>query len=136
MIRNYLILVGVLGILAVSLGAFGAHKLASLVSEKSLSAFQTGIQYHFYHTLAILGTLQLFPLISNTNLLKKAILAFAVGILLFSGSLYFLACSQYIGIEHWNKIIGPITPIGGLAFIIGWGILFYVGLKEMKFKDE
>ncbi len=131
-----MILVGVLGVFAVSLGAFGAHKLADLVTAKSLSAFQTGIQYHFYHTLAILGTIQLFFNTHHSNLLKKAIWAFALGILLFSGSLYFLACSHLFSLQHLNKMIGPITPIGGLSFIIGWGILIYVGFTETKFKNE
>ena len=136
MIKNYLIIVGVLGILAVSLGAFGAHTLASLVSEKSLSAFQTGVQYHFYHTLAILGITQLLPHSNQPNLLKKAIHAFIVGILLFSGSLYLLAMSNLLVSGEWNKIIGPLTPIGGIVFIIGWGILIYAGITETKNKDE
>lgn len=136
MAKNYLILVGVLGVLAVSLGAFGAHTLSALVTKKSLSAFQTGVQYHFYHTFTIFGTALLISKSNHPNLMKKAILAFIVGIILFSGSLYLLACSKILGINHLNKIIGPITPIGGVAFIIGWSLLIYAGFTETKLKDE
>lgn len=99
--------------LSVALGAFGAHGLKNILSEQSLQVFNTGVHYHFFHALGLI----LIGLISRelpaVNLSAWFILA---GIILFSGSLYLLSFTG-------TKIIGIMTPIGGLCFMIGWVIL-------------
>jgi len=110
-----------LGALAVTLGAFGAHGLKSQVSEKLYHTFQTGVSYHFYHVFAILIIGVLYQNITE-KFAKFAFLFFAIGILLFSGSLYLLATRTLLGIEHWTWL-GPLTPIGGVFFILGWILL-------------
>lgn len=112
----FLVLASINGFLAVSLGAFAAHGLKSALSEDLLNIFQTGVQYHMYHTLALLavGVLSLyFP--TQTGL-RIAGFLFLAGIIIFSGSLYVLALT---GIR-W---LGAITPLGGIAFLAGWALL-------------
>jgi uncharacterized membrane protein YgdD (TMEM256/DUF423 family) len=112
----FLVLASINGFLAVSLGAFAAHGLKSALSEDLLNTFQTGVQYHMYHTLALLavGVLSLyFP--TQTGL-RIAGFLFLAGIIIFSGSLYVLALT---GIR-W---LGAITPLGGIAFLAGWALL-------------
>lgn len=111
---------------AVVLGAFGAHALKATLSVKMMAVYQTGITYQFYHALAMLSVVSL-----QLNFTGKSILlllsgaCFFCGILLFSGSLYLLALSGAV----W---LGPITPIGGVCFILGW-LLFVVAIvKEVK----
>jgi uncharacterized membrane protein YgdD (TMEM256/DUF423 family) len=103
-----------LALLAVVSGAFAAHGLRSMIDAQQLNTFETAARYQMYHALAlmIVGLLSLMPQFSRP-LLKFAGAAFAVGILLFCGSLYLLALSG-IG---W---LGAVTPIGGSAFLLGW----------------
>lgn len=114
---NTIQIAGILGGLAVAIGAFGAHGLAAILeSTGRTETFETAVKYHFYHALAILviGVWQRFePNIKNLN---TAVWMFFIGILIFSGSLYVLSLT---GIA-W---LGAITPIGGVAFILGWGFL-------------
>lgn len=120
-----LILVGaLLGMLAVAIGAFGAHGLEGKITTKRIGTFETGVTYHFYHTFAIFisGFLALH---FKDKIFNRAGWFFVTGILMFSGSLYLLATRVLLGIESWSKILGPITPIGGLFFIVGWGLMFY-----------
>jgi uncharacterized membrane protein YgdD (TMEM256/DUF423 family) len=105
------------GFLAVGLGAFGAHALRERLDEHALSIYQTAVQYHFYHSLALLGVGLLCLWQPQSRLLWGSGSAFAFGILIFSGSLYLLSIT---GI-HW---LGAITPVGGLGFMIGWLLLF------------
>jgi uncharacterized membrane protein YgdD (TMEM256/DUF423 family) len=115
-----------LGVLAVILGAFGAHMLKALVSTSSLEIWQKGVEYQFYHVFALLY-LSTFARYKN-KLIGFSFLFFTVGILLFSGSLYVLALKD---IYHFSaSFIGPITPIGGLFFILGWISLFLAALKD------
>ena len=100
------------GFLSVVLGAFAAHGLKQALSEYSLGIFHTAVQYQMYHSLALLA-LSAYP---RTRHLRWAAYAFIAGILIFSGSLYALAIT---GI----KILGAITPIGGLLFMLGWLLL-------------
>ena len=112
----------IFGLTAVILGAFGAHSLKKIVSANMLSVWQTGIQYHFYHTFALLllSTLNHF----KPKYSKFSFYSFVMGIIIFSGSLYLLALKDFLG-APWLKYLGPITPIGGLFFILGWlGILW------------
>ena len=109
------------------IGAFGAHGLKSLIAAERISIFETGVDYHFYHTFALLivGILyRQYP----TKWLKWSWYSFAIGILLFSGSLYLLATRSVLGIESW-WFLGPLTPIGGVFFIVGW-ILLMVSMSK------
>lgn len=118
----FLVLAGVNGFIAVSLGAFAAHGLKNMLGADLLATFQTGVQYHMYHSVALLtvGILVLqFP--AQTGL-RIAGYLFLAGILIFSGSLYVLALS---GIR-W---LGAITPIGGVAFLGGWAMLAWSMLR-------
>ncbi len=119
--RNILLSGAVFIALGVLLGAFGAHALKASLSPEMLAVYKTAVEYQFYHALGLL----LIGLISNHNKSKwlnwSGILLIA-GIILFSGSLYALSIS---GI----KILGAITPIGGLAFVAGW-VCLAVGLLK------
>lgn len=117
-----LILAAISGLTAVCLGAFGAHGLKNKISAPLLSAYETGVQYHFYHTFALLVVAVLMLHFHQRTALQLSAIFFLVGILLFSGSLYGLA----LGGPSW---LGPITPIGGLAFIIGWTALLFAAVK-------
>ncbi len=112
----------IFGLTAVILGAFGAHSLKNIVSANMLSTWQTGIQYQFYHTFALLLLSALSDI--KPKYIKLSYYGFVIGIVLFSGSLYLLALKDFFG-APWLKYLGPVTPIGGLFFILGWmGILF------------
>ena len=108
---------GILGALAVALGSFGAHGLKSKVDVISLQSYQTGVLYHFIHTLAMIFVLVLYRNAVHKNL-ERAFLLFLIGILLFSGSLYSMAFGKAMGIDL--TFLGPVTPLEGLAFIAGW----------------
>ncbi len=114
-------IIATLGIFAVILGAFGSHGLKPKLATSSYSAFQTGIQYHFYHTLAALATVLLSTVLSK-NWLHRSFYSFIIGIVLFSGSLYILAIKDLLDIPLL-KLAGPVTPIGGIFLIIGWSCL-------------
>ncbi len=113
MAKPFLVIAGVSGLLAVMLGAFGAHGLKDKIDASLLSAFHTGVQYHFYHTLALLLVALWLVKFPQASALLWAGVAFIVGMLLFSGSLYALA----LGGPRW---LGPVTPLGGISFMIGW----------------
>lgn len=104
--------------LAIILGAFGAHGLKQIVPADAVSTFETGVRYHFYHSLALLITGMLFEKFRN-KWVRYAGYGFITGIILFSGSLYlitFLKASESVGLSG----IGIVTPIGGVFFILGW----------------
>jgi uncharacterized membrane protein YgdD (TMEM256/DUF423 family) len=106
---------------AVAAGAFGAHGLKARVSPELVATFQTGAQYHMYHSLALIAV-GLFALLRpQTNTGAPAWL-FQAGIVLFSGSLYALTLSGV-------RALGAITPIGGLCFLAAWAMLAYAALK-------
>lgn len=123
-----LILIGsALGALAVIFGAFGSHTLSSQLSPKSMHAYETGVEYHFYHTIAIFITALLY----RTYRIKGFFwigLYFLGGILLFSGSLYLLSTKELLGIESMN-FIGILTPIGGLALMGSWAAIFFTVIR-------
>ncbi|MFD2597549.1 DUF423 domain-containing protein [Sphingobacterium corticis] len=116
-----------LGMMAVILGAFGAHGLEGKVSEAQLETWETGNRYHFYHTLALLF-LSTFSRAKSQSI-RLSFIAFTVGIFLFSGSLYLLSTRELLGITQ-TALLGPITPIGGLFFIVGWIGLFSAALRH------
>ena len=123
--RKILITASLFGAIAVVLGAFGAHGLKNLISADALTIWAKGVEYQFYHTLALLFLSQM----PEGKLTRLAHVFFSLGILFFSGSLYLLATRTVTNISFVNYI-GPITPIGGLLLIIGWGMLLLSALKS------
>ena len=122
--KQILQLTGISGALAVGLGAFGAHSLeALLIQNGRLDTFQTAVNYHFYHTLALFGIGVLASVKPDWKGISFAAWSMVLGILIFSGSLYVLSLT---GIT-W---LGAITPLGGLAFILGWSSLVYLSFKN------
>ncbi|MGH1372033.1 MAG: DUF423 domain-containing protein [Cellvibrionaceae bacterium] len=124
MAKSFLIVAGISGLFAVAIGAFGAHGLKDKIDSSLLAAYHTGVQYHFYHTLALALVAVLLIRFPGSSLLIASGWAFFIGIVLFSGSLYGLA----LGAPRW---FGPITPLGGLSFMIGW-ILWVVGAWRLN----
>lgn len=120
---------GFFGFCAVLLGAFAAHGLKFLLEPEQMETFRTGVLYHFIHTLGLL-IIGLSHGKKSTLLLLTSVF-FTVGILLFSGSLYLLSCRNILGIENWT-FLGPLTPLGGLCFSVGWLLLIFSksGLRE------
>lgn len=112
--------------IGVGLGAFAAHGLKSKLAPEQLNTFEIGVRYQMYHGLAIL-ILALSPL-KKYNF-RGPIRALALGILLFSGSLYLLATREILGLGG-VQIFGPMTPIGGIFFIIGWLWVLLVVIKK------
>ncbi|MBL7726133.1 MAG: DUF423 domain-containing protein [Dinghuibacter sp.] len=106
------------GILAVAIGAFGSHALRKYLPPEDIAIYKTGVEYHFYHTLALLGTGILYKHY-HKPLLALAALAFGVGIIFFPFSLYLLTITKISsgGEEKW---LGAVTPFGGICFILGW----------------
>ena len=127
--RRALALGAAFALLAVMTGAFAAHGLKSVLGGYQLGLFETAARYQMYHALAlmIVGLVSLQDRFS-ARLLKSAALAFALGILLFSGSLYLLALTG----THW---LGAITPLGGTAFLAGWLLLIVAALKPPAGRD-
>lgn len=125
--KRIIVIASVFGILAVMLGAFGAHGLKKLLSADDLNTWHTAIQYQFYHTLALLflSTFSRF----RSRAINAASWFFTFGILLFSGSLYLLSAKDILNITNVN-FLGPLTPIGGLLFIFGWVSLLVATIKN------
>lgn len=120
--KLFLSLGSISGALAVMIGAFGAHGLKNKLCEEMLAIYKTGVEYHFYHTLALLA-IGLFALHHKSALLTASGWSMVTGIVIFSGSLYALSISGV-------KILGALTPIGGLFFIVGWLLLAIAILKS------
>ena len=125
--KTILITGAVAALLAVLLGAFGAHGLEKLVDANNVDSFETGVRYQMYHAIVciILGNMA-----SIKNIVKKRIFYFfLIGMLLFSGSIYLLVLDEVLGISLSS--IGFITPLGGLVLILGW-IFFIISLCKIK----
>jgi uncharacterized membrane protein YgdD (TMEM256/DUF423 family) len=128
-----LVTIGILGALAVALGALGAHFLKNkldtgLITADQLNGFDTGVKYHMYHILAMLIVV-LLKARQSSKFLNYAYTFFFVGIILFSGSLYFLCTRGLYGAE-WLRFLGPVTPIGGIAFVAGWLCLSFTAFEK------
>lgn len=118
------------GILAVAIGAFGAHGLKKYLTPEDIAIYKTGVDYHFYHTLALFVAGILYKHYHHRILALSAV-AFGTGIIFFSFSLYILTLTKMSssGEEKW---LGAITPFGGISFIAGWlmmGIYFLLKHK-------
>lgn len=134
--RNQFLRIGsVLGFAAVAIGAFAAHGLRPHMSPQYFDTFETAVRYQFYHTFAILMVAGLAHF-GRKNALRISGWAFTVGVCLFSGSLYALSTRELHHLPvSW---MGPITPLGGLCFLIGWGALFFSSFThyERHIKDN
>ena len=100
----------ILGFIGVALGAFGAHALRGRVAPEMIEVWRTGVLYHLLHTLALLAVAALGPKVTRPQLVAGLFLA---GIAIFSGSLYLLVLTDV-------RVLGAVTPLGGLAFMAGW----------------
>jgi uncharacterized membrane protein YgdD (TMEM256/DUF423 family) len=120
--RLFLSSAAISGFLSVCLGAFAAHGLKPQITAESLAIWQTGVQYQMYHALALLAVGICYPA-QAAKILKLSGLAFILGSVLFSGSLYALALGAAKG-------LGVITPLGGLSFLVGWAALIGYALRR------
>jgi uncharacterized membrane protein YgdD (TMEM256/DUF423 family) len=109
------------GMLAVVFGAFGAHALKKIFSEEQLKSFETGVKYQMYHAIVLLVIGYNFDF--SSSLEPYIVYCFSIGTLLFSFSIYGLCLSA--AKNKKIKILGPITPLGGLFLVIGWGLLLF-----------
>ncbi|MGB0279214.1 MAG: DUF423 domain-containing protein [Flavobacteriaceae bacterium] len=100
---------------AVILGAFGAHLLENYLTVDALQSYEVGVRYQFFHGLALL-----FLGVEKHAFAKRTALLFVVGTLLFSGSIYGLSLNSNLSVALLPKLLGPVTPIGGLLLILGW----------------
>lgn len=116
----------ILAALSIAIGAFGAHGLKNLVSPESLSIYVTGSHYHMYHALTLL-VVGCMPKISNKTR-NIVFWFFLLGIIFFSGSLYILSLKEVLSFNV--SFLGPITPLGGLLFMLGWLRLAYGVFKK------
>ena len=108
------------GLTGVAIGAFGAHALRGRLSPEMLALFETGVRYQMYHALALFGTGLLMARMGSW-LMTAAAWLFVAGIVLFSGSLYALALTGV-------TILGAVTPLGGVALLLGWACLAVAAL--------
>lgn len=116
----------IFGMLAIILGAFGAHALKKVLSIEELTTFETGVKYQMYHALflVLIGTIN-----ELSQKAKKTIYYLVVfGVIFFSGSIYLLATNNLTSFNF--KVIGFVTPVGGLLLILAWGTLFINFLKK------
>lgn len=109
--------------LAVAFGAFGAHIVQDMLTPERFDVYQTGVEYHFYHALGILFLGVMALQIRGNRWLTMSFYCLTAGVLIFSGSLYILTLTD----TGW---LGAITPIGGVAFILGWIFLAVGVMKE------
>ncbi|MEM7085369.1 MAG: DUF423 domain-containing protein [Bacteroidota bacterium] len=125
--KKIVVIASILGAITIAIGAFGAHGLKQLVGAEAISSFETGVRYQMYHVIALLVIGFATPLSVKTK--TWVLRFFCFGILLFSGSIYLLALKEAMPFSV--KFLGPITPLGGLLFILGWLRLSY-GLFTLK----
>ena len=116
MANTFLLIGSLVGFLGVAAGAFGAHGLRSRLSPDMLAVFETAVRYQMYHVFALLITAAVMARVGDARLLAIAGWSFITGVVLFCGSLYALALTGISG-------LGAITPLGGLAFLVGWACL-------------
>jgi len=125
--KQIIITASVFGMLAVITGAFGAHSLKALLPAAELEIWHTAVQYHFYHVFALLFLSTLTGV--KNSFVTVAYYLFTFGIVSFSGSLYLLSCRAILG-WHWLIFLGPVTPFGGLLFILGWLMIAFAAFRN------
>lgn len=123
--RKFIILGTLMAMLSVVIGAFGAHMLEPIVGESAMKVYETGVQYHMVHALGIILVAFAAGFWGDSRKLAWAGWLLFAGIILFSGSLYVLAITGV-------KILGAITPVGGVAFIIGWIFFMAEAISRKK----
>ena len=122
-LRPALVLGALFALLAVMAGAFGAHGLRGVIDERGLEVFQTAVTYQIYHSLALI-LVAILPVAGlSRRLLGVAAGFFVAGILLFSGNLYLLVLTDL----RW---MGPVTPVGGIGFMVGWILVLMAGFRR------
>jgi uncharacterized membrane protein YgdD (TMEM256/DUF423 family) len=120
--KNFLMAGAIFGGVGVAAGAFGAHELQNITSdEKVIHGFQTAVQYQIYHALALIAVALILDKMPH-RFIRWTGNCFIIGTIFFSGSLYLLTLLKIQGSEL-TRIIGPITPLGGVFFILGWVML-------------
>lgn len=122
--KLFIIIGAINAFLAVSLGAFGAHALEGKIEPKYLEVWKTGVTYQMFHALGIIAIGIISRNVPATSLLSWSGWLMFIGIILFSGSLYVLSTS---GI----KVLGAITPLGGVSFLISWVLLIIFAVKHL-----
>ncbi|WP_223068500.1 DUF423 domain-containing protein [Paenibacillus caui] len=121
--RKYIAIGAFMCMLAVAIGAFGAHGLKPVIGETALKTYETGVQYHMFHALGLLIVALLANVWGESSRLLLGARLLLAGIILFSGSLYLLSITGV-------KALGIITPFGGIAFIAGWIMIALAGMKR------
>jgi uncharacterized membrane protein YgdD (TMEM256/DUF423 family) len=116
------VVAGILACLSVALGAFGAHALKDRLTQERMAIFETAVEYQFLHSLALL-IVSVWMRMRSTPALTIAATAFLVGIVIFCGSLYLLVTTQ-------SGAWGAVTPIGGVAFLVGWLFVIRAALSD------
>ncbi len=119
--KTFLVTAIALGGLAVAFGAFGAHALKKIVPESAVNTFETGVRYQFYHVFVLLMIGMLFDKVGSKYLVWAGN-SFITGIIMFSGSLYLITLLTALG-KQTPTLVGIITPLGGVALILGWMFL-------------
>lgn len=127
---NRIFLIAGAGGMAISimLGAFGAHALKERLTELQLQNFETAVRYLAWHAMALILLGILSDKVHN-NLLNISGYCMMMGILFFSGSIMLLSCKDLLGIQSWN-FLGPVTPLGGVLFIVAWIFVILAILKS------
>ena len=126
--RKITSIAAIIGMIAIVLGAFGAHALKKVLSLEQLNTFETGVKYQMYHALFLLfiGMTSIISDKAKKNILNLVV----IGILFFSGSIYLLATNDLTRFDF--KVFGFITPIGGLLLIVAWVYVFVASFKNKK----
>ncbi|MFM2482482.1 DUF423 domain-containing protein [Celerinatantimonas sp. YJH-8] len=114
------VLIALGGMLSVGMGAGAAHGLSHILPEQALSWIHTGVMYQLIHLAAALAV---------SHIASRSGKCWIIGSWLFSGSLYLMACLPAAWLEAWRSVLGPITPIGGVILIVGWGLLYFTGMR-------
>ena len=113
------------GMTAVILGAFGAHAFKKILPAEKLASFEVGVRYQMYHAIVLLAVGMYFQF--NNGLERSAAWCLIAGTFVFSVSIYLLSFAN-----HWGanlKFLGPITPLGGLLMVVGWGLIAWIFMK-------
>lgn len=125
MLKRYTIIGSIAAGLSVAIGAFGAHVLKDILTTERLATFETGVQYHMIHALALILIAILADRLQDKKKVQWAARFILAGIIIFSGSLYLLCLTDI-------TMLGAITPIGGVAFIVGWIMLALAAKQSAK----